>query len=171
MAEQAKVTSVEALEYFRSNLILFLTTAHQSVDEVGDAVRRTRQWVQQEQRMHWEGELRKRRRVLEQAEQELFSAKLAEHKHTMAAREAAVSKGKRAVGEAEEKLRNVKGWNRKFDGLADPLMKRLEGLRHFLDYEMPKALSYLVQTQRTLDAYAETARPEAPKAEQIPPTP
>ncbi len=161
MAEQAKVTSVEALEYFRANLIIFLTTAHQSVDEVGDAVRRTRHWVQHDRRMHWEGELRKRRRVLEQSEQELFSAKLSGLKQTMSAQEAAVLKGRKLVAEAEEKLRNVKNWNRKFDSVADPLMKRLEGLRHFLDYEMPKALTYLVQAQKTLEAYSETAPPEA----------
>ncbi len=153
MAEQAKVTSVEALEYFRGNLIIFLTTAHQAIDEVGDAVKRTRQWIQNDQRLFWEGELKKRRRRLEQAEQELFSAKLSGLKQTSAAQEALVLKWKRATAESEEKLRNIKGWSRKYDSVADPLMKRLEGLRHFLDYEMPKALAYLVEAQKTLEAY------------------
>jgi hypothetical protein len=33
------------------------------------------------------------------------------------------------------------------------MVKRLEGLRHELDHQLPKALVYLVQTQRTLEGY------------------
>ncbi len=80
MAEQVKVTSIDALETFRASLIIFLTEAHRSLDEVGDAVRRTRQWVQSDQRMHWEGEIRRRKKILDAAEAEFFGARLASHK-------------------------------------------------------------------------------------------
>ena len=63
MSEQVKVTSIDALEAFRANLIVFLTKAHQSIDEVSDAIRRTRNWVQHDQRVHWEGEIRRRREI------------------------------------------------------------------------------------------------------------
>jgi hypothetical protein len=160
MSIQAKVTSLDALESFRANLIVFLTTAHRCVDEVGDDVRRTRYWLQNEQRMHWEGELKRRRRILDLAEQELFSAKLSGLRETTAAQENAVIKGKRAVEEAEEKLRAVKHWNRNFESSSDPLVKQMEGLRFFLDHDMPKALSFLVQAQKTLEAYTEIPAPQ-----------
>ncbi len=159
MAEQAKVTSLDALERFRADLIVFITTAHRCVDEAGDEVRRTRGWLQGEQRMHWEGEARRRKRVLDQAEADLYSARLSGLKDRTIVQEEAVRKAKRAMTEAEDKLRVLKKWNRDFDNLADPLVKRLEGMRYFLDHDMPKALTYLVQAQTTLEAYAESNAP------------
>ena len=159
MAEQAKITSLDALERFRADLIVFITTAHRCVDEAGDEVRRTRQWLQGEQRMHWEGEARRRKRVLDQAEADLYSARLSGLKDRTIVQEEAVRKAKRAMAEAEDKLRALKKWNRDFDHGADPLVKRLEGMRYFLDHDMPKALMYLVQAQQTLEAYAQAAAP------------
>jgi DNA repair exonuclease SbcCD ATPase subunit len=169
MAIQAKVTSLDALESFRANLIVFLTTAHRCVDEVGDEVRRTRSWLQNEQRTHWEGELKRRRRVLEQVEQELFSAKLSGLRETTAAQQNAVIKSKRAVEEAEEKLRAVKHWNRNFESCSDPLVKQMESLRYYLDHDMPKALAFLVQAQKTLEAYTEIPAPQAAPPTVAPP--
>ena len=161
MAEQAKVTSLHALETFRADLIVFMTEAHRAVDEVGDEVRRTRYWIQNDQRTHWEGQARRRKRVLDAAEQELFAAKLSGLRDTTAAQVAAVRKAKAALAEAEDKLRVIKKWNRDFDGCADPLVRGLSSLREFLDQDMPKALAYLVQAQHTLEAYAETGAPAA----------
>ncbi len=159
MAEQAKITSLDALERFRADLIVFITTAHRCVDEAGDEVRRTRQWIQGEQRMHWEGEARRRKRTLDQAEADLYSARLSGLKDRTIVQEEAVRKAKRAMGEAEDKLRVLKKWNRDFDSGIDPLVKRLEGMRYFLDHDLPKALTFLLQAQQTLEAYAESPAP------------
>ncbi|HYR57784.1 MAG TPA: hypothetical protein VEO95_04100 [Chthoniobacteraceae bacterium] len=167
MAEQARVTSIDALESFRASLINYLTTAHQHLDGVSDDVRRMRGWVQSEQRLHWQAELRRRLRTLELAEQELFSAKLSGLRDNLSAQELAVRKWKAAVAEAEDKLRNVKMWTRNFDHEVDPLMKRIDGLRQLLDHDMPKAIAYLVQAQKTLDSYAEMR----PPAQTAPPPP
>ena len=159
MANQAKVTSLEAIETFRASIIIFLTKARRSMDDTRDQVRRTRLWLQHDQRMHWEGEVRRLRKVLEQAKQELLSAKLSGARETTAIQQKAVIKAQQALEAAEEKLRSVQRWNRDFDSLADPLMKQLENPRAYLDHDMPKAVAYLVQVLRTLGAYAETAPP------------
>jgi hypothetical protein len=159
MADQAKVTSLDALENFRASLIVFLTKARRSIDEVRDAVRRTRQWLEHDQKIHWEAQIRVRRRALDQATQELFSARLSEFVDKTP-RQQAMRKAKAALEEAEEKLRNTKKWNQNFDAAADPLTKRLESLRQFLDDDMPKGVNFLDQAQRTLDAYAETSLAE-----------
>ena len=161
MTEQAKITSIDALETFRSDLIIFLTKAHRSVDEVGDEVRRTRQWLQHEQRLHWEGQVRRWRKLLDQAQTDLLGARMSGLRNTIATREAAVLKAKHALTEAEDKLRKVKLWTRDFDGQVEPLAKRLQTMRHFLDHDMPKAISYLVQAQRILEGYAQAEAPEA----------
>lgn len=170
MAEQAKVSSLDALQAFRASLIVFLGDAHRSMDEVGDAVRRTRGKLQNDWRTHWEGEIRKRRRLLDQAEGELLSAKLSNLRDNISAQQNAVRKAKEALDHAEKKLRAVKAWSRNFDSASDPLVKRIDSLRHVLDFDLPKAIAFLLQAQQTLEAYAElkpgffTPAPNSPEA-------
>jgi hypothetical protein len=77
------------------------------------------------------------------------------------ARQIAVNNAKRNLAEAEDKIRKVKTWNQNYDHCADPIAKRLEGVRQLLEHDMPKAIAYLVGVQRTLDAYAQTQAPSA----------
>ncbi|HEY2344237.1 MAG TPA: hypothetical protein VGH90_14430 [Chthoniobacteraceae bacterium] len=168
MSNQVKVSSIDVLERFRACLIVFLTKSHNSVDEVSDTIRRMRLWLQNDQRVHWEGEMRRRRKILDQAEQELLSAKLSGLKDSSTLQQRQVAKAKAAMAEAEEKLRNIKKWNRDFDHTIDPMMKKLDGMRQYLDHDLPKALAFLLQAQRTLEAYTEagagykSGSPEAP---------
>jgi hypothetical protein len=160
MSTQAKVTSVDALDAFRARLIIFQSKARRSLDDAADEVRRMRMWIQHDQRVKWENELRRCSRDLSLAEQELFSAKLSNLRDNIAFQQQAVRKARAAVAHAEEKLRHVKTWARNFDSVADPLAKRLEGLRQFLDFNLPKGITFLVQAARTLDAYAESHEPK-----------
>jgi hypothetical protein len=176
MGTQARVTSVDALDEFRASLIIFLTKARGAVDTARENVRRMRIWLQNDQRMHWEGEIRRRRRKLDQAVQELYSARLTKMTETVTLREAVVRKAKAAVEEAEEKLRRVKKWNQNFDATADPLVKKLDSFREFLDHQMPDAVTFLYRARDILDAYAERTAPAekpAPAAEspEAPPAP
>jgi hypothetical protein len=175
MAEQAKVTSLDALESFRSAMIVFLTDSRRSLDEVGDAVRRTKQWLENDQRAKWESEIRRRTKVLQEAQAELFGSRISNLKTASAQKEEAVRKGRRAVAEAEEKLRNVKKWNKNYDSIVEPMLRQLEGLRGYLDHDMMKSLAFLVQAQKTLESYSEAVPPPdsapAPTTESQPGTP
>ena len=166
MERQAHISSTEAVETFRTCVVRFLTKAKRSVDDVTGEVMRTRNWIQMDQRMHWEGEMRRRTRKLEQAQQELMTARLSALVDTPFVQIAAVRKAQAAVEEAEAKLRMIKMWTREFDRLADPMVKRLESLRGVLEEDMPKAIAYLVGIERSLDAYANTRLdgPQAPPA-------
>src|SRR5438874_5187947 len=136
MATQARVTSIDALEAFRSSIILFLNKANNSLDQVGDEIRRTRSWIQHDQRLYWEGEVRRRAKALAQAEQELLSARMIKLLDNLSAQPAAVHKAKRALEEAEQKLRNVKLWTRDYDSTMEPLAKSLNSLREYLAQDM-----------------------------------
>ena len=159
MDRQAKVTSTEAIESFRINIVLFLAKAKRAVDDVTGEVMRTRNWVQSDQRMHWEGELRRRRKKLEQAQMELMSARMSALVDTPFPQLAAVRKAQAEVEEAEGKLRLVKVWTREFDRLAGPLVKRMDSLRGVLEEDMPQAIAYLVGVERALQAYADSRSP------------
>ncbi|MDB6120111.1 MAG: hypothetical protein JWO08_3892 [Verrucomicrobiaceae bacterium] len=159
MAQQARVTSLDQLEYFRTSLIIFMGKANRALDQVADEVKRTRYWLQNEQRTVWETQVKRRQKLLDQANQELISARFSEFKDSLAVQQMAVRKAKAAVQEAEEKLLKVKTWSRNFDHEADPRVRKLESLRHFLEVDMPKAIAYLSQTQRTLEDYTERSAP------------
>ena len=68
MPDRAHVTSVDALEAFRSNLIVYLSKARPTLEEVSAEVQRMRSWLEDEQRTYWENELRRRSRALEEAQ-------------------------------------------------------------------------------------------------------
>ena len=161
MSVRAHVTSVEAIELFRATLINYLSKARPALEEVGDDLGRTRQWLQYDQRLHWENLLRKRAKDLEQAQQALFGAKLSTLREASTAEAEAVHRAKRAHAEAEEKLRRIKRWGREFETLVDPQDRQLEKLRTVLFTDMVQAVQYLGQVVKTLDDYAGLAPPGA----------
>jgi len=146
---------------FRSNLIIYLSKARPALDEVSAEVVRTRVWLEDEQRSHWEQELRLRTRALQEAQQALFSARLSTFREATSAEQWAVHRTKRAFDEAEDKLRVIKKWNRDFDNRVAPLLKEMEKLHTVLAHDMVQAIAFLAQAINTLHAYAGIAVPTA----------
>lgn len=162
MDQQARITDTDALENLRSALIVFQARAKRSVDEVIDEVRRTKRWLEQEKRDFWKNQIRVRNRKLEQAEQELFNAKLSEFRDSIAREKMIVMKLRAAVAEAEEKLKAVKFWDRNYEGSVEPLAKGLTSLREFLEQDMPRGIWQIANSIKALDAYKEAHVPSAP---------
>ena len=161
MADQARITSVDALESFRASLVVYLSKASPALEEISDVINRTRAWLQDDQRMHWEGQVRQRRKALEQAQAALHSARMSTLRDSITTEQMAVNRAKRLLEEAEEKLRRVKQWNREFDNVVGPSLRKLESLRAILTNDMPQAVAYLAHVVKTLDAYTGIAPPAA----------
>lgn len=155
MADRANVTSIEILEVFRTSLIIYVDKVDAALNEISEEVRRTRQWVETDRRTHWEGELRRRSRALDQAEQELYSASLTAMQDTHARQKMMVARAKRAREEAEEKLKVIKKWSRDFESVVEPRAKKLESLRSFAGHDLAKAIAFLTEALKALEAYAE----------------
>src|SRR2546421_3809545 len=152
--QRAHVTSVEALESFRTSLLLYVSKARPTVEEVSADVLRTKLWLENEQRMHWESQVRRRAQALEQAEQALSSARMSNLREATNTEHMAVRKAKHALEEAETKLKVLKYWTREFDSRVEPLVRQLEKLHTFLANDMVLANAYLTQAINTLAAYA-----------------
>jgi septal ring factor EnvC (AmiA/AmiB activator) len=155
MSERAQVTSLEALESFRTSLVLFLSKTRPALEDVGDEVRRTRGWLNDDRLNHWRNEVRRQSRALEEAQQALFSARLSSLQQPTTAHQWAVTRAQRALREAEDKLRLIKKWNREFDNLTEPLTKQLDQAHTFLASDMRQAAAYLARLTTTLEAYAD----------------
>ena len=158
MATQAKITSVEAIELFRAALIVFTSQARPALEEISGEGTRTRVWLEHDQRRFWQNELRQRNKKLEQTQQEL------RHRSAVAisgihfspddGRSSSATRRPRSRGETGP----VEKMGRELENRSAPLLKEIEQLHSFLTAEMPKAVAYLTQVVRTLDAYAEAGR-------------
>ena len=157
MAERANVSSVDALEEFRAALIVYVSKALPTLEEVSSEIQRVRSWLQNDMRMHWETQMRRRLQILEQAKAALSSARIAHLKKDATLEQMAVQKAKRAVEEAEAKVKMLKMWNREFDGQVDPLARQLDKLHTVLSHDMLQATAYLARAITTLQAYMEAA--------------
>ena len=158
MAGNAQITSVEAIENFRAKLIVYLSQTRPVMEEVSNELSRTRLWLQNDQRMFWDHERRKRERKLEEAKQELFNATMsAIQSGTTALLQMTVQRSQRAVQESETKLKLLKRWDNELDNRAAPLMKQTEQLQGFLATDMARAVAYLDQVLKALDAYRNVA--------------
>ena len=162
MTTRANVTSVDAIKSFRASLVLYASKARPTLEEVTSGVVRTRVWLETEQRIYWEAEVRRRTRKLEDAQQALFSAKMSSMREVSAAEQMAVTRAKNALEEAENKLKTVKRWNREYDGRTEPLARQLEKMHTLLAHDIPMAIAYLNKILETLDAYANIAPPTIP---------
>jgi hypothetical protein len=159
MAQQAQITSVEAIEAFRATLIVYLSKARPVLEEVSAEVMRTRLWLQNDQRLRWENELRLRNRRLDEAKAELFNAKLSQFQQNTTLPHMIMQRAQHAVREAEAKLAVIKKWDREMENRTDPLTKQVEQLHGFLATDMVRAAAHLDQIIQTLDAYADVLAP------------
>jgi hypothetical protein len=164
MADRAQVTSVEAIEAFRSSLILYLSKARPALEEVSGDVLRVRLWLQNDQRSRWQHELKVRARELERAQAELFGSRLSKIQTATAAQHMSVIRARRAVREAEAKLRLLKKWDRELENRASPLLKQVDNLHGYLTSHLARAVPYLAQMIKTLEAYGGDAPPRATPA-------
>lgn len=155
----ANVTSLEAIARFRASLVLFLERAALVIDETGEEVKRTRGWLQSEQRIKLQ-QLRKRHeRELERLEQELFSARLSDLAQKKTGAQMLVNRKRRELRDLEETERKIVAWSRNFDSTVEPEARKVEKLRHFIDTDMARAVSFLAEAIRQLDAYATDGNP------------
>jgi len=168
MPAPAKVASIAALGEFRGNLLVFQAKARRSLDEASDTVRRTRLWLEQDRKLHWEMEVRRRQKVLDQTEQELLAARMKDHPEILALRQVAVRKARASLEESVKKVRTIKKWSLEFEATTGPRLKALESLRQSLDFDLPKAVALLDQTEKELEAYAELHAPVSPASESTP---
>jgi hypothetical protein len=155
MNRQAHVNAVAELDAFRASLIVYLDKAGRVLDDVQQEVVGTRLWLQSDRQVHWKHEIRKRTKLLNQAEQELFTARLSGHPAAVQDRRRTVERARRAVTEAEQRLTGVKSWLRQYESHVDARLKAVTRLRQTLTHDMQKAVAFLDQAGDILADYAE----------------
>ena len=165
MADQARISNLDAIDAFRSALIVFISKTQQSLDQAQDAVKKTRGWLQTEQPQYWMAQIKQRQKKLDQANAELMSARLSEFVDSPTVQQMAVRKARYALEEAQQRLERTKAWARDYDRLISPLAKKVESLRDYLENDLTRAVAYLTEVKKILGAYAEASTPAPAPAE------
>lgn len=154
MAEQANVSSVDALEAFRADLIQFVEKARVALEDAEGEVRRTRTWLDVDRTGYWSNQLKGRAKQLEQAEAELYNVTLTSPRESHAFQKMAVLKARRKVEEAEEKMRLLKQWRQTYDNRTAPLLRQLDPAFFMVSRHLPKGIHMLGESIKALQAYA-----------------
>jgi hypothetical protein len=99
--------------------------------------------------------MKARSKKLERAKAELFSVSMSKIQTVSSAQQLMVQRAKHAVEEAQQKLAMLKKWDREIDNRSEPLVKQVDQFQSFVATEMPRAIAYLTEVIKTLEAYAE----------------
>lgn len=165
MAEQANVSSIDALEAFRADLIQFVEKARVALEDAEGEVRRTRSWLDVDRTGHWTAQAKLRLKQLEQAEAEFYNARITRPTESHSFHKLAVAKAQRRVEEAQEKLQVIKRWRMQFDNHTTPLLRQLDSAFFLVGNHLPKGIHVLGESIKALQDYAEkapTPKPAAP---------
>lgn len=159
MSDQVKISSIDALEAFRADLIQYIAKARVALEDMEGDVRRTQTWLDTDRTQHWGGQMKLWTKNLHQAEQELYSANLTNPQASNAFQKMAVLKAKRKLDEAEEKTRVLKKWRQTFENRATPLLRQLDPMFYLVGQQLPKGVHSLGEGIKALQDYAETHAP------------
>src|SRR3974390_239092 len=112
-----------------------------------------------------------RSKKLERAKAELFSVSMSKLQEVSSVQQLLMHRAEQACDEAQGKLAMLKKWDRELENRSEPLVKQVDQFQSFVTSEMPKAIAYLNQVIRTLEAYADVRMGGAGDAAIPPETP
>ena len=155
MSERAEVSSISAISDFRAALLVYIAKVRPLLDDSADEVNRMREWLRTTQRLYWENQVKHCMRTLNDAQQALFSAELAKLRAPSTAETSAVHKARRALANAEDKLRTVKRMGSVFEKEAVPRLKQIENLRSVVASDLQRGVYFLERMIESLERYGE----------------
>ncbi len=170
MSDQVKVSSIDALEAFRSDLIQYISKARTALEDMEGEVRRTQTWLDTDRTQHWGRQIKLWTKNLDQAQQELYSANLTNPQASNAFQRMAVLKAKRKLVEAEGKMLVLKKWRQTFENRTTPLLRQLDPMFHLVGQKLPKGVFALGESIKALQAYAAKHAPSQGSAPAPPET-
>lgn len=174
MALPVNVSSVDVLVSAREAIVLFTEDAQSALAATDSEIRRCVDWLTHDQKLHWQGEVKRRQDDLSGAKAELHRKQLSQVKggnvHDSEQREA-VRLAKRRLEEAEEKVELVK---RTLPILEKAVMEYLGQARPFadaLEFEVERSGGLLDRMIVAIEEYSRTTAPTTRSPERTPPSP
>lgn len=164
MADQARVTSIEAIEAFRPSLVKFIEECSAALLSAEADAGRTAMWLRGDMLPFWKKQVRIRQENLTRAKSQLTirqHEKDGESRATVDERKA-VEKAQRRLAEAQEKYERTRAWARKLEKAQDDFRGAVGAYKSLLEQQMPRALAALDHSIASLDSYTKLKPKAAP---------
>jgi hypothetical protein len=164
MAAGAKITSTEAVRYFKVAMLDYEAQLRDTVAQLELDLRRVLDWVDHERPRYWAQAARKASDALVAARRALERAELSirpEDKRSCYEQKLAYDQAKRRLGLTEKKVRDVRKWRVMLHQEGDDFLGHVGRLNNYLDIELPRAVAALERMAQALDKYTELTSPGA----------
>ncbi len=167
MAEYAELLSVEVLKDLRVALVRFAEDTKLALQDVDFDIRRTREWLSNEQRLYWQSEIRRWQQKLSQAKSELHRKKLSrfmDRQPDTSQEEKAVKRAEFRLENAQRKLERVKRWIPELQHAVQEYHTQSQPLADLLEMQLVRDLARLDRMIEAIELYTRmsTPKPEGP---------
>jgi len=161
MARAADVKSLDALKEGKIALVEFRELVTSALSEAYSDVYRTVNWIQNDRRMFWQSELRRREEKVNMAKSELFREQLSASDGTASCLEqkALLKKAEFACEEARRKIEFVKKWARMLDREMMLFKGKCQTLARAAEGDIPRGEARLEILMDRLEKYVRLAAP------------
>lgn len=162
MGPGADVRSVEAIETFRQSLITIHEDAREALVAASMEIRRMMQWLDQDHRLHWEQQLKRRREEVSQAKADLARKRLQgsqDSKPSVVEEKDRLRAAERRFEEAEMKLKLLKKWSRQVQQAAMLFEGHARNLQTLLDGDPPASIGELDRSLAAIERYRSAGMP------------
>jgi hypothetical protein len=182
MSEGARVESIDALKHFRIALLKFQESANVALGDAESDLHSTMNWLENEQYMHWQGQIRKRHDIVERCKEAVRMKKVFKDSSgrtpSAVEEEKALLVAQRRLEEAHTKFANVKKYTRVLQKETESYKGSVQRLASTVQSNIPVAVAMLDQMVQTLEQYVMLSasdiqmnappgtEPEAPPPEQ-----
>jgi hypothetical protein len=165
MSQSANVRSVDAIKDFRVALTNFGEDARNALSAIEMEIRRTRDWLQRDQLMYWQTQLKRRNEQMSMARTELHRRRLSQANSDAISdteQKENLKAAQRRVEEAERKLQLIKKWVPVLDHAISEYHSTSQPLGDRLTGSFINSLTLLDRMVATLDSYLTLAPPTTP---------
>ncbi|HTL28406.1 MAG TPA: hypothetical protein VL282_04275 [Tepidisphaeraceae bacterium] len=172
MSRGARVDSIDAMRHFRTALVKFQESANAALTDAESEMHRAHTWLDNEQRQHWQREIRKGQEDVMRCKEAVRMKKL--FKDSTGGRASAVDEEKalkvaeRKLQEFEQKLANVKRHLLKLPKEVQTYKGMVQRFATAVQQDIPLSLAHLGEMVAKLDEYVNYAVTEAQGSEPVP---
>lgn len=162
MGNQAAVYSIQALTDFRAALLMFSEDALGALGAVDMEARRTLNWLQQDRRVYWVEQIKKRREWVARAKAEVFRrqlAKTADYTPSFSEQKEQLRQAEASLQDAELRFNNVKKWERILPQLIFEYKGSARRIKDMASGDAIRAAHMLERLVTALEAYLREAPP------------
>lgn len=152
----ASVRSIQALEDFKAVLCNFDQEARDALTAVELEIRRTVDWIGDDQYKYWQVEARRREETVLHAKADLDRCRIAAtfgRPPDCTDQKKALQKAKARLVEAEEKIEAVKRWRRQLEQEVADFQGPSQQLSSMLAVDVPRAAAELQRMILALESY------------------